>query len=161
MAWAKAHAIAKHFGSPFHELLGKWYLQDQLSGEVIAERISSEVGISITSRSIYLHLKKLGCVRTKSAARNLAIVTGRMNYAPLRKPIKSRELRKGLSLKVRFSIFARDNFRCVLCGADASTTLLAIDHLTPVVRGGTNEPENLRTLCRECNLGKMIHGHEK
>jgi len=31
-----------------------------------------------------------------------------------------------------------------------------IDHVVPVVKNGTNEVDNLRTLCRECNNGKML-----
>lgn len=32
-----------------------------------------------------------------------------------------------------------------------------VDHITPVVLGGTNERENLRVICRECNqkLGQL------
>ena len=62
---------------------------------------------------------------------------------------------------MRYEIFKRDGFKCVLCGATAKDDLLMIDHIKPVVNGGSNEFENLRTLCRQCNLGKMIAEHEK
>lgn len=52
---------------------------------------------------------------------------------------------------LRASIFARDGHRCLACGATAN---LVIDHILPVLRGGTNDPVNLQTLCRSCNSKK-------
>jgi 5-methylcytosine-specific restriction endonuclease McrA len=40
--------------------------------------------------------------------------------------------------------------RCYLCGDQATT----LDHVIPLVRGGTNWPANLRPACWPCNLGK-------
>ncbi len=162
MAHRKQQSIASHYGLSFDVLLRNWYLKDMLSGEAIAEKINSEISeLSITSRAIYDKLKELGISRSKSSARILGISNGRVNYDPLKKPIKSVENRKGISLGVRYSIFKRDNFRCTLCGCDASDGRLIIDHITPIVRGGTNQVENLRTLCTACNHGKMIYEHEK
>jgi len=65
--------------------------------------------------------------------------------------------RPSLSIKTRWEIMRRDGFACVACGASRQTdksVKLHIDHIKPVIRGGGNEPENLRTLCRECNQGK-------
>jgi 5-methylcytosine-specific restriction endonuclease McrA len=42
-----------------------------------------------------------------------------------------------------------------MCGVttkDGAT--LEIDHIRPVSRGGTNDPDNLQVLCRDCNAGK-------
>ncbi|OGY50090.1 MAG: hypothetical protein A3J65_04235 [Candidatus Buchananbacteria bacterium RIFCSPHIGHO2_02_FULL_45_11b] len=61
-----------------------------------------------------------------------------------------------MTLKIRYQVLKRDNFKCVLCGNDAKNTLLVIDHKIPVAGGGTNDFDNLRTLCRECNHGKAI-----
>lgn len=64
-------------------------------------------------------------------------------------------LRSGLSLSLRFDVFRRDNYRCQICGASKSTgTRLEVDHKIPVVKGGTDEINNLWTLCFECNRGK-------
>jgi len=57
-------------------------------------------------------------------------------------------------LKLRFSILERDGFRCGYCGKKADSTNLHIDHIIPKSKGGTNHPDNLRTSCIECNLGK-------
>lgn len=40
---------------------------------------------------------------------------------------------------------------CQKCGA---TRDLTRDHIRPVAHGGTNDPSNLRTLCRSCNSSK-------
>jgi hypothetical protein len=58
---------------------------------------------------------------------------------------------------LRYLILQRDNHRCQLCGRSPSTdpdTILEIDHIHPVAKGGTDDPKNLRTLCRPCNRGK-------
>lgn len=47
--------------------------------------------------------------------------------------------------KVRAEVFARDDGRCVLCGAPATE----IDHID----GDSNDPSNLRSACGDCNLG--------
>ncbi|MGW2539328.1 HNH endonuclease [Kitasatospora sp. NPDC001574] len=51
----------------------------------------------------------------------------------------------------RARILARDRFRCQLCGARER---LEVDHLVPVARGGSWEPDNLWTLCRDCHRRK-------
>lgn len=40
---------------------------------------------------------------------------------------------------------------CELCG---STDDLTRDHIIPISKGGTNDPSNLRILCRPCNSAK-------
>ena len=63
--------------------------------------------------------------------------------------------RKPLSPKRRFDILERDNFTCQSCGAKQSDdVLLEVDHIEPVSKGGTNDIDNLVTLCYKCNRGK-------
>jgi len=65
--------------------------------------------------------------------------------------------RETIPLNLRFKILKRDNYTCVKCGqspAKSNTVELEIDHITPVSKGGTNDIENLQTLCRNCNQGK-------
>jgi HNH endonuclease len=62
--------------------------------------------------------------------------------------------RKPISQKLRFEVFKRDAFQCQYCGASAPDVLLHVDHLHPVVAGGTNDILNLITSCVECNFGK-------
>jgi hypothetical protein len=62
--------------------------------------------------------------------------------------------RKAISKKIRFEIFKRDSFKCQYCGASAPETVLHIDHIKPVSKGGTNTITNLVTACAACNSGK-------
>ena len=56
---------------------------------------------------------------------------------------------------LRLSIFERDKFKCVYCGLSAKDgAVLNVDHILPMSKGGSNEPNNLQTLCRACNNGK-------
>lgn len=51
----------------------------------------------------------------------------------------------------RAALLARDGNRCVRCG---ETDDLTIDHIVPIVHGGTDDYTNLRVLCRPCNSSK-------
>ena len=63
--------------------------------------------------------------------------------------------RKLMTDSLRYDVMKRDNFRCVLCGRSAQEGVkLHVDHILPVAKGGKTVPENLRTLCDQCNLGK-------
>jgi len=58
-------------------------------------------------------------------------------------------------LKLRFETLKRDGFACCYCGRTPQDgTKLHIDHVIPRAAGGTHDPENLKTACEECNLGK-------
>lgn len=65
-------------------------------------------------------------------------------------------LRKRLGLRVSRAIAARDNGRCVYCGAtaDSSGAHLHLDHLTPRSKGGMDVAGNLGTCCRRCNCAR-------
>lgn len=57
-----------------------------------------------------------------------------------------------VSNKLRFSIYARDGYRCRKCGR--KTDDLEIDHIIPIAKGGKTVYENLQTLCHRCNVRK-------
>lgn len=59
--------------------------------------------------------------------------------------------RRPLSASVRATVWARDSLTCVECGA---TENLTVDHIMPLVKGGSNELDNLQTLCLPCNVRK-------
>jgi uncharacterized protein YozE (UPF0346 family) len=68
---------------------------------------------------------------------------------------KRKNKRNGISLKKRFEIFKRDDYRCQICGCDASDGVrLEIDHKTPIAKNGNDNIDNLWTLCFSCNRGK-------
>ncbi len=51
----------------------------------------------------------------------------------------------------RNAVKDRDGHKCAYCG---STENLHVDHVIPLVGGGSSELDNLVTACRECNCGK-------
>ena len=58
----------------------------------------------------------------------------------------------------RLAIYLRDGFLCGYCGRDlhqAPPAEVTLDHLTPRIRGGSNEAENLITACRRCNCSRQ------
>jgi hypothetical protein len=59
-----------------------------------------------------------------------------------------RRRRHAIPLDVRRAVLERDGHACVYCGA---TDKLCMDHIYPWSRGGSDEPDNLQTLCRSCN----------
>ena len=59
--------------------------------------------------------------------------------------------RKPLTPSQRQAIRTRDGNRCVSCSSKDS---LEVDHIVPVCLGGTNDSDNLQTLCKKCNRRK-------
>jgi 5-methylcytosine-specific restriction endonuclease McrA len=62
------------------------------------------------------------------------------------------------SKELRHEVYERDDYQCVYC---QSPDDLTIDHKTPEHRGGSNDFENLQTLCRKCNASKRDLTHEE
>ncbi len=50
------------------------------------------------------------------------------------------------------AIRQRDNYTCAYCGSQEES--MHVDHVLPLIQGGTNDPENLATACKACNSGK-------
>jgi hypothetical protein len=84
---------------------------------------------------------------------NLEEVVSKKTVSKRTLPEDRREIPWGL----RFKIYKRDNYKCVICGRSPATTFgitLHIDHITPFTKEGKTREDNLRTLCNECNIGK-------
>lgn len=63
--------------------------------------------------------------------------------------------RRRISREVRLLVLARDKYSCQACGRKRGGNVkLDVDHHIPTSKGGTDELENLITLCRDCNQGK-------
>jgi hypothetical protein len=62
--------------------------------------------------------------------------------------------RKSTGKRLRFAVFARDNFTCRYCGKQSDSVELQVDHIIPVSKGGSNDESNLVTSCVPCNQGK-------
>ncbi len=80
--------------------------------------------------------------------------------AAVPEPIEARPAREDLRqipVGLRYQVLRRDRFRCVICGRSPATDLecnLHLDHIVAFSRGGKTRPDNLRSLCMDCNLGK-------
>ena len=67
--------------------------------------------------------------------------------------VLGREEQKRAYLSAKANSGLRDIYYgkpCVNCGRPADT----IDHIVPLCHGGTNEPDNLQPMCRDCNSAK-------
>ena len=75
-------------------------------------------------------------------------------YGPTKRQSKARNV--GISKKMRFEVFQKDNFTCQYCGRnkDEDKIKLQLDHIIPLSKGGTDEFSNLTTSCEDCNQGK-------
>jgi len=70
--------------------------------------------------------------------------------------------RKTISAKKRLEVLKRDNFTCQVCGKSPAlfpelqidVVELEIDHFRPHSKGGSDDSDNLQTLCMMCNRGK-------
>ena len=68
--------------------------------------------------------------------------------------------RSMMTLSLRNDIMRRDNYRCQICGRTAQDgVILEVDHKKPIAKGGRTEPNNLWTLCQDCNRGKGAKYH--
>lgn len=60
--------------------------------------------------------------------------------------------------KLKAAVHERDGHRCVYCSA---TDDLSVDHKIPQSRGGSDDIDNLQTLCRPCNASKRDMTHDE
>lgn len=57
--------------------------------------------------------------------------------------------------KLRLTILQRDSYLCQAClTLGRPTPATDVDHITPKVQGGTDDADNLRSLCRACHQAK-------
>lgn len=68
------------------------------------------------------------------------------------RPLDARRAQWGRKAsRVRRTIMGQDGACCQNCG---SSDRLSIDHILPLSRGGSDDPENLQVLCKSCNSSK-------
>lgn len=63
--------------------------------------------------------------------------------------------------RLRRRVFDRDNWACTKCGRHGQK--LECAHIVALADGGTNEADNLRSLCRACHLEetrRQIRSHD-
>ena len=57
------------------------------------------------------------------------------------------------------AVRARDSYHCQGCGTNAQ---VAVHHIVPVASGGSDDPQNLITLCKTCHarIHPWLNGEE-
>ena len=58
-------------------------------------------------------------------------------------------------------LMRRQDNTCVYCGYRRTAASMDIDHIIPVVRGGSNNEDNLQVICRPCNQRKGLQTDEE
>ena len=58
-------------------------------------------------------------------------------------------------------LMRRQDNTCIYCGFRRIATSMDIDHIIPVVRGGSNDAGNLQVICRPCNQRKGVQTDEE
>ena len=59
------------------------------------------------------------------------------------------------------SLMRRQDNTCVYCGYRRIAASMDIDHIIPVVRGGSNDESNLQVICSPCNQRKGLQTDEE
>lgn len=87
----------------------------------------------------------------------IAALIPALTQEPKRHPVhrtSKTQQRQPIDPYTRKVVYTRDHYRCVWCGKDRTwgdQHRLVCDHITTWSSGGTDHPDNLRTLCWNCN----------
>lgn len=68
-----------------------------------------------------------------------------------KKPKSNKRKRKQFNRKEFLEVLKKSNYKCMHCGCDEN---LAIDHIQPWSKGGSDDIDNLQILCTSCNNKK-------
>ena len=62
----------------------------------------------------------------------------------------------------RERILQRDNYLCVPCSKQHKITIAKeVDHILPLAKGGTDDDENLQSICIPCHEAKTLRDEGK
>ncbi|MEA1975968.1 MAG: RNA-guided endonuclease IscB [Bacillota bacterium] len=101
------------------------------------------------------HLKEIRFVKSILPIKNIVLETGNFDPHKLKNPdVKSWGYQKGIlygySNKREFAL-KRDNYKCQHCKGKSKDSKLEVHHIVFRSNDGSDEPENLITLCKTCH----------
>ena len=111
------------------------------------------IAIDISSESVEVLNKRLEQYLGEKYHPDLVIAR---TDIPRRTDIESPSTRRQL----KHLLFGRQEGRCNGCGSMFDFPHLELDHILPIVGGGTDELENLQLLCSHCNQIKGVQPQE-
>jgi hypothetical protein len=126
--------FSKYSSGAYERRFGSWRKALEAFIRYVNEDTSDIASPELTSKPIYLPPPK---------EKNLDASPGK---AP-----------RTISLRLRFLVMRRDDFKCCFCGRSPATQpglILHVDHRKAWIKGGETVIDNLQTLCEQCNIGK-------
>ena len=106
---------------------------------VTAGDVVDELGIARrTAHNKLNRLVERGVLDTRKVG-----AKGRVWWQPIRQ--------ESIKSDTRTEVLRRDGFACQICGAAGKDAELEVHHQTPISEGGTDNPENLITVCVDCH----------
>ncbi|MEE1941645.1 HNH endonuclease [Streptomyces sp. TRM 70361] len=148
--------------------IAAWLWFNKEIGETFTMReIREKLGKEVAEDAEHLNrrlreLRKFGWkIPSHKEDRTLPVNTYRLEGRGKKIWIKAeRTKRNAVSGRIRRQVFERDGYRCKLCGVGSgeeyprdpgSKARMTVGHRIPQERGGSSEPDNLRTECSKCN----------
>lgn len=96
----------------------------------------------------YFDMRKIKCINTGAVVGTIS--TAKAGVVPVVQRDRGRPW-----MRKRQSVLERDGYLCQVCAKRGLVELAReVDHITPLHRGGTDHPDNLQSLCRDCHAAK-------
>lgn len=132
------------------------YYDDDVEPELPFEALLEEAAVAYMEHCGFIHNPENGTfsndfLQYAESAYWGAAERVRLPLAPAKVWASDKPKRKAISQSLRTAVYERDEYACARCG---SRKMLQVDHIHPVELGGTNDPDNLQTLCKSCNSAK-------
>lgn len=156
------HSVAKfcsrEHANSFNKNFSKYKREEKYSDEFLLEyfkNLAIKLGRTPTKRELTIPSENTYRNRFGSLS-EVSILVGLEPNLPMPEMYKKRiSNNKFISLRLRYKIFQRDNYRCRYCGGTPEEGYqLHVDHIIPRSKGGKDIEENLITSCNLCNEGK-------
>lgn len=119
--------------------------------------------VAVVSNQIRRHCKGLNFPSASSTKYFELADNGK--YSLLKAPLKEHSTRNqfttislirplAITRKIRDQVLKRSHYQCSICGRKGRYDHFDVDHIVPISRAGISSIDNLRVLCRSCNVLK-------